>query len=39
MELTKGTYLQYQKKHINRAYLTENAVMKIKAVMEHVEFL
>lgn len=35
--MTKETYLQYQKKPLNKAYLTEKAVEKIKAVMEHIE--
>ena len=37
VKITKGTYLQYQKKQLNKAYLTEKAVEKIKAVMEHIE--
>lgn len=37
VEMTRGTYLQYQKKQLNKAYLTEKAVEKIKAVMEHIE--
>ena len=37
IDITRGTYLQYQKKQLNRAYLTERAVNKIKAVMEHIQ--
>ncbi|WP_294144418.1 hypothetical protein [uncultured Selenomonas sp.] len=38
IEVTKGTYLQYQKKQLNKAYLTEHAVVKIRSVMEHIQF-
>ena len=37
VDLTQGTYLQYQKKQLNKAYLTDKAVEKIRAVMEHIE--
>lgn len=37
VEMTKGTYFQYQKKQLNKTYLTEKAIKKIKAVMEHIE--
>lgn len=38
VDITRGTYLQYQKKHLNQAYLTEKAVAKITAVMEKIQF-
>lgn len=37
VEITKGTYLQYQKAQLNRVYLTETAARQIKSVMEHIE--